>query len=676
MKIAIIIALFFLLPSKLFSSSLPFEFGSVSQEDMELEYFRNKYPDDPAVIIGDIAHGKFVFNNDSRRFQFVFERQMRLIILRGDGLSYGDFSIPFYESANGREEIRRFRAHVYNLDGSRVNRMRVRPREGLENDLGNNWKELVFAFPNVQVGSIIEIRYELVSDFLFHKRSWRFQHQIPIIHSEYNVNMPAFFNYLARFKGFFGLDVRSQQRSLQTFRYVPQVPAGYGSQTRPGERTLNITAYSTHYRWVARNLDGLKRQAYTDNINNYLGAMFFEMTSEEFPDQEPVHYATSWNNVASYMLNHKHFGEYLQNARAVTQPLVLENHGDDKKKKVDWALKTINERVGWNRNASFLADNTPDRVLADGTGNSAEINLLLVSLLRSIGFEAYPVAVSTVKNGALFSDAPTIRQWNYVVAQVRLPGEEPMLLDATTVFPYPGYLPQRVINGRGRVFDWQVNEWVNLEDNISFNLHKAYEVDLDQNGNLEGTLIYTWKDFGAYSILQEAPTADNNSLLDEFIGETGARITDVLMKSAIADNDTLQVTLTANFEIPAYAQVLGDEIIIPGLLFESQKENPFVHEERLYPVEFPYNARYTYSFSLKLPENASIDYLPEPETGQWGRFSHQFDFLENGDTIYITGLVENRTRTVSANHYTTFRNYMIRLAENSSDHIIINFSAH
>ena len=674
MKFVFIIILFFLLPSNLISSSLPFEFGSVSQEDLDLEYFRNKYPDDPAVIIGDIGHGKFILNNDSRRFQFVFERQMRLIILRKEGLSYGDFSIPFYESATGREEIRRFRAYVYNLNGNRVNRTRIRPREGFENDLGNNWKELVFAFPNVQVGSIIEVRYELNSDFLFHKRSWRFQHQIPIIHSEYNVNMPSFFNYLARFKGFFGLDVRPQHRSLQTFRYVPQVPAGYGSQTRPGERTLNITAYSTQYRWVARNLDGLKRQAYTDNINNYLGTMFFEMTSEEFPDQPPVHYATSWDTAASYILNHKNFGEYLENATAVTQPLALENDGNDKKKKVDWALKTINERISWNRNASFMADNTPDGVLADGSGNSAEINLLLVSLLRSLGLEAYPVAVSTVRNGALFSESPTIRQWNYVVAQVRLPGEEPMLLDATTVFPYAGYLPQRAINGRGRVFDWQVNEWVNLENNISFNSHKAYEVELDRNGNLDGTLVYTWKDFGAYSILQEMHTTDNHRLLDEFTSETGARINDIILEPAIADNDTLTVTLTANFQIPAYAQVLGDEIILPGLLFESRRDNPFTHEERLYPVVFPNNAWYSYSFSLKLPENATIDYLPEQKTGRWGRFSYQFNFLETGDTISITGVVENRTRTVIADQYSTFRNYMIRLAEDNSDHIIISLN--
>ncbi len=668
MKFFFFIILLFFLQSNLISNSPPFEFGKVSQEDLEVEYFRNKYPDEPAVIIGDIADCRFTFNNNSGRFQFVFVRKIRFMVLKEEGLGYGDFSIPFYESANGREEILRFRAHVYNLDGNRVNRTRIRPRQGFENDLGNNWKELVFAFPDVRVGSLIEVRYEIVSDYLFNMRSWRFQHEIPIMHSEYNVNLPSFFLYMARFKGLFELDVNEQTSSLQNFRYTRQITQ-YGQQ-REGQ-SFNISAYSTHFRWAAKNLDGLKKQPYTDNINNYLGRIFFEMTSEQFPDQKPIHYTTTWEDAARYILNHRSFGQYLLDARAATSSLAMENDSDDKKKQVDRALKAIHERVSWNRDASFLADRSPERVLSDGSGNSSEINLLLVSLLRNLGLESYPVALSTVENGELFSDAPTISQWNYVVAQVRLPGEEPMLLDATTAFPHAGYLPQRAINGRGRIFDSQVNEWVNLENNISFNLHKAYEIELDPNGNLEGTLVYTWKDFGAYSILQELPTADNHRLLDEFIDETGARINDILLEPAIADSDTLTVTLKANFRIPAYAQVLDGEMIIPGLLFESRRVNPFTSEERLYPVVFPYNASYSYSFSLKLPDNATVDYLPEQKSRRWGRFSHQFNFLEKEGAVSITGVVENHTRTVDASLYVSFRNYMNRLSEDNSDHIII-----
>ncbi len=672
MKIILFISLFVFFISELTASTPPFDFGSVSQEELDLEYFRNKFPDEPAVIIGDIADCKFNFNNDSRRFQFVFERHTRFMILREEGLSYGDYSIPFYVSDIGQENIRRFRAYVHNLDGDRIRTTRIRPREGFENDLGNNWKELVFAFPNVRVGSIIEVRYELNSDFLFHLRNWRFQHRIPIMHSEYNLNIPSFFNYLARFKGFFDLDVNERRSSLQTFRYERQVSIGYGSQTGTGGQTYNISAYSTQFRWAVRNLEGLRVEPYTDNINNYLGTMFFEMVSEEFPDQPTVHYTTTWEDAANYMLNHRNFGGYLEDAVAVTRSLVSGNDSDDKREKVEWALKTIHERIRWNRNASFFAGNSPDMVLADGSGNSAEINLLLVSLLRSLGLEAYPVAASTVRNGRLFSDEPTINQWNYVVAQVRLPREEPMLLDATTAFPYAGYLPQRLINGRGRVFDRQVNEWVNLENNISFDFHKAYEMEIDSKGNLDGTLIYTWKDFGAYSILQELSTADNDRILEEFTKETGARITDIQLGQPTHENDTLQLSLTATFHIPSYAQVLGDEIIIPGFLFEARRENPFTREERLYPVVFPYNASYTYDFLLKLPENANIDHLPRPRSGRWGSFSHRFNFSEEAGAILINGFVENRTRVVNEPRYRNFRNYMIRLVENNSDHIVIS----
>lgn len=658
----------FVLQSNLIGNTPPFEFGRVSQEDLDLEYFRNKYPDEPAVIIGDIADCNFTFNNNSGRFQFVFDRKVRLIILREEGLSYGDFSIPFYESARGKEEILRFRAHVHNLDGNRVNRTRIRPREGFENDLGNNWKELVFAFPDVRVGSLIEVRYVIVSDFLFNMRSWRFQHEIPIMHSEYNVNLPSFFNYMARFKGLFELDVNEQSSSLQNFRYTRQI-THYGQRVEG--QSFNISAYSTQFRWAAKNIDGLKRQPFTDNINNYLGRIFFEMTSEQFPEQEPIHYTTTWEDAARYILNHRSFGQYLQDARAATSSLAMGNDSDDKKKRVEWALQTIHDRVSWNRNASFFANQSPERVIVDGSGNSAEVNLLLVSLLRNLGIESYPVAVSTVENGELFSDAPTISQWNYVVAQVRLPGEEPMLLDATASFPIAGYLPQRAINGRGRVFDRQVNEWVNLESNFSFNLDKAYELELDPSGNLEGTLTYIWKDFGAYSILQELPTAANNSLLDAFKEETGARINDVTLKTDLVDNDTITVTLKAGFQITNYAQLLNDELVIPGLLFESGKENPFTSEERLYPIVFPYNVRNTFSIALKLPENAAIDHLPREKARRWGRFSHQFSFLEEEDTILITGVVENRTRTVNAEQYIPFRSYMSHLRENSSGHIIV-----
>ncbi len=74
--------------------SSPFEFGNISNEDLDLEKYREKYPDDHAVMIGDIGECRFVYNNSTDRFQFELQRTFRLMVLNESGTYLGDFTIP------------------------------------------------------------------------------------------------------------------------------------------------------------------------------------------------------------------------------------------------------------------------------------------------------------------------------------------------------------------------------------------------------------------------------------------------------------------------------------------------------------------------------------------------------------------------------------------------------
>lgn len=666
MKINLTTAILLLLiPTYACLASPPFEFGKIAAADMDLEYYREKYPDEPAVIIGDVADCRFTYNNSSRSFQFVFNRERRLIILNEAGLRFGDFSIPFYQSDNGKEKLTKFRAHVYNLKGTKPKRTRIKVKEGFVKDLDNNWKEYAFAFPEVKPGSVVEVKYSLASDFLFNMRGWRFQHHVPVIHSEYNVNLPSFFNYRARNRGFFELAVNEKKETNENFRYTEKIK-NYG-QNIDGD-TYTISSKSTHYKWVVKNMEGLKEEPYTDNIYNYLGGVSFEMLNEQFPDIEPVHYTTTWEDVSKYLLKHKNFGKYLDEAQKIIT-YKPEQEFDSPEETIQWAMETIHEKVKWNQDASFMADNTAEEVVLKGVGNSAEINLLLVALLRHLNFPAYPVAISTVENGALVSDSPTISEWDYVAAIVKLPGHDPVMADATLLKPIAGYLPQRAINGQGRIIDNQVNEWVNLEQHITSDVSKFYDLSLDQNGNLRGHMTFNYTHFGAFKLLQQIENSSPEDLLKSFSGKTGVAVSNISLETE--DKEKLMVTLKADVNLPGYAQNIGNEMLLPALLFETIDENPFKSEERVYPVKYPTTGTTSVVFNINLPDNMTVTHLPGVKEKTWGRFSYICNFIENQNSIIITYAENRKTRTVKASQYEYFRNFMTQKVNDNNDNIIL-----
>lgn len=664
MQIFILFIAGFLLNNPL-NAQTPFEFGSMTASEMVLDYYREKYPGEPAIVIGDVADCRFGYET-KKGFQFQLNREIRIMILNEAGLDYGDFSIPYYETTGGQEEIRRFRAHVYNLDGNRVNRTRVREREGFTQDRQNNWKELSFAFPEVTVGSVIEVRYTLISDFLFHLRDWRFQREIPVLHSEYSLNLPSFFVYYGRYNGLIELNIREQEDSSDNWRVERKV------QTIMGEvdgDVLNVRARSTIFRWAAFDVPPMRPEPFTDNIRNYQARLFFEFTSEQWPGEEPKQFTTTWNDVSKYLEEHKYFGKFLKESPSALWQLLPNTIPETSEERMWLALETIHENLRWNNDASFMADYSPAEVLTKGTGNAAEVNLLLVAMLRNLGLEAYPVAVSTVRNGSLFSDSPTIIQWNYVVALVKMPEGEEVLLDATVSRPVPGFLPQRAINGRGRALDPGMNAWVNLESNIDLVEQNTYDFSLNENGDITGSFEMQVGRFGKYRLIQRIADIGEDRFWDELFSHRDIQLSNKSIEFDLKDNN--HIKLKADMHIPAYASRIGDELIIPALLFETREENVFQSEERQYPVFFNNTLTSITYINLELPDNMTVSYKPEEKSRRWGRFSYHLMAEETETGLKITWLNQRQIRTVPSRNYSGFRTWYSRMIEDNLENIIV-----
>jgi len=647
------------------ADDFPYKPGKIKPEEMDLSFYLEKYPGEPAIILGDAADCRFGFDGD-KGFQFQFERQVRILVLTEVGLDYGDFSISFYESAGSTEEIDNFKAWVHNVDDEKVLSERIKLKDGFVRDKGNNMKQLVFAMPGVKVGSVIDVTYRITSDFLFQLRHWQFQHEIPVLHSEYRLNLPSFFAYRSRYNGSFKLDIIEQEEKTDSW-VVPRVTESAYGQVDNGY--YRVIAQSNVFRWVAYNVKPLKPEPFMDNVSNYQARLIFEFMFEQYPDSEPVNFTTSWEDVSDYLYKNKYFGKYLDSCSTVVGELMPDQILETKAEQIQYALETISSKVKWNDDSSLFTDYSPAKVLELGAGNSAEINLLLVSLLNKLKLKAYPVLATTIENGRLVSDSPTLTQWNYVTVALEIGPDQIIVLDATVNKPIAGYLPQRLINEDGRIISPTLNAWLSLDQNTETQKGITYDVTLNDDGDLTGVVTLKVAGYGRYLYLQNDKIDDAKLFWQKYFRNDNLEISQESVSYDATDNRPIE--LSAHIHIPGYAQKIGDEMIINSLLFEAKDENLLQAAERGYPLYFNNTLNSLTTINIELPDNMKLSFIPDEVKKQWGRWNHKLTVVETEKGYQVSWEERRGLRVIPTQNYSGFRRYYSQKIDDNMQTLII-----
>ncbi len=112
----------------------------------------------------------------------------------------------------------------------------------------------------------------------------------------------------------------------------------------------------------------------------------------------------------------------------------------------------IQGTLTWDGTYGILPTKDLRQTLLEKEGSVADINLILCSLFRQCGFDAFPVILNTRGEGEIPAREPKFGDFNYVVCMVEVEGSL-LLCDATAKTPV-GLLPERCLNRLG----WLVNE--------------------------------------------------------------------------------------------------------------------------------------------------------------------------------------------------------------------------
>lgn len=605
--------LFLVMISLSYGQSAEPKFGKIDAADLSMTRYENDTTAD-ALMLFDYGTSKFILS-PQEKFQFEFERHFRIKIFKKSAFRLADFKFSLYESGSSQEKLTDLKAATYNLVDGKIVKTKL-DNDNIFVEKDNNYSVEKFAFPQVKEGSVIELSYTIVSDFLYNLRGWNFQYSIPAIWSQYIVEIPEYFIYRQSSKGYLIFDIASNDRFEGKFTVLSRGES-YGMQgSAGGGRTqterYDIKVNTDRRTFATKNVPAFKSEPNIDCEDNYIQSIAFELSTIKFPNEPADDYAKSWESVNEQMIDDEDFGKLLKADGFIKDTVaVLCKDKASPVEKASSIYSYVQKRMKWNGLYKIWSSKGLKKPYSERSGSSSEINLLLTLMLKNAGLNADPVLFSTRDNGIAISVFPTITKYNSVLTRLTIDGKI-ILLDATNEFCPFGYLPANDINGQGRVVNNLTGDWVTLDTKVKFTEAKNYVLNINPDGNFSGYIKEAYDGYGGIYYRESLHEEKSN---DDFIKKMQENTKGLSINGyAISERYNINKPLTdsLNVEITDRAETLGDKILFQPMLFETMESNRYTLEDRKYPVNYNYPISETYIFDYTIPEGYQVESLPKP----------------------------------------------------------------
>ena len=417
----------------------------------------------------------------------------------------------------------------------------------------------------------------------------------------------------------------------------------------------------------------LKEEPFVNSMNNYRSSLKFELQHTKFPNSTVENYSSNWEKVVKKIYQYDGFGGQLDKTKYFKKDIITVLQGKvSEEDKMVAIFEYVKGRMNWNSYYGYNSYDGVKKAYENKTGNIADINLILVSMLRAASLKANPVLISTRSNGVpLF---PTIEGFNYVAASVSLNGKN-VFLDATNKFTKPNMLPTRALNWSGRVVKEDgASEEFSLMPILKSNSTIMLNAEIAENGDIEGKIRRSFVDYAAYTFRNRNEAVDEDSYFEKLENSLeGIEVSEYTIK----DKLTVGKPVVESFDFYAEEMVefIGEKIYISPLLWFMTEENPFTLETREYPIDFKYPIKQKYLISLKIPEGYKVETLPEPIflalPDKQGSFKYKLGVI-GGNSIQLSVEDQINVPIMAPQNYPILKEYYKTVIEKQLEKVVLS----
>lgn len=592
-----------------------------------------------AIILGEYGHIKVNYNN------IIIDTHVRIKILNANGFGEADISLPYYIH-NELENISMVKAQTINvLPNGKVQKIEIKKNQIFTMDIDERWKAKRFTFPSIQEGSIIEYRYTKSTKNYYYLDDWYFQKELPVLYSELEVNYPEVLEYSSYMFG---------HKLITKYRNNPS------------------------NRFILTDMKPIKDQKFVYNIDNYTEKIRFQLMSYQKRDNynglQKVDVLKDWDDLSKEIVEDFEFLTFQKAKKHYAEVLEILNVSDMAPvAKVEAIYDFVSSSYNWNEKNGIYNQKFKD--FADSkTGNTADINLYMINLLKNAGIEANPMLISTRSHGKVFRDFTLLSQFNRMVAYVEFSNENYVIDAINPLRPFKLPALSDYVK-EGFVLRDEKSSWEKIAPKHKSRITLLADARFDENG------------YANYHISSQANGYDALMYRNGLNRKGDDYVFSLIKNRNITKSDSLKVEHREDFGKPLIfdfdykeneSALINDELIyFNPFIIDDFQNNPFNEERRHFPIELPYESNFMLIMNVHIPAGFEVIGLPKSEKfnlpKEAGLFAYQNKYFE--DRIQVSIKVQFLKRTLPESYNDYLREFYDILIEKTNEQIVMKRKA-
>jgi hypothetical protein len=619
-RVFLIVSFFFILfpycLAEVVKDPAPMIYGEISEKDFNFNI--SDYPEFDssanAVILCD--YGQEFYSEYNNSYQTRTVRHRRILILKKSGIDLANVDIwfrsedkvnkinkllssagkygSFWSNSTG-EGIFKIKASSYNLDEN---------ANILTNEIDGNsvfvcdaaelvgHNKLSFAISDVNVGTIIEYTYTLVSPKFKFTRRWTFQHSLPCLHSEFRMAYDEIDTYAVIRNGLLRKSIEPVESQLTT------------KQFRKFKQKI--------HKFELENIPGMSEQNYISSMNNYRANIIIQL--QRYWNRNINAYKTvisTWEELAKEYVKDADYGKQLSRHnklfKEIKAQLPSATNANDK---IELCYNFVRDYFNWNYEHFNKEKRNLGEVYESRYASEKEINLFLIRLLREYEIDAKMAFVSTRDHGWINENYPFVLQFNSLIGTVEVEGKYYFLNATDKQRPF-NLTPRNIISAKAFILDAENPKLVTINADITFDQMLVLTAKIDGD-RIYGKVQGRTKGYAAY--LQR--TQFNEDTLEFSRKYLFNDINNLELNGQNVinfDNKEKPIKSLVEFSCSDAVQYIDSLMIIEpfGLLQDIIK--PLNDEKRDFPVELNFPVVCQKMFTITIPDFYEMEEIPNPQ---------------------------------------------------------------